>query len=77
MRHVAIAVLKLYQLTISPLLPDACIFYPTCSQYALEAVEKHGTLYGFWLASFRLIRCNPWTRGGIDPVPPVSKGAPV
>lgn len=58
-----------YQLTISPVLPPSCRFTPSCSQYALEAVRRHGALRGSWLALRRIARCHPWNPGGVDPVP--------
>lgn len=58
-----------YQLSVSPLLPSACRYYPTCSQYALEAVRKHGAQKGGWLAIRRILRCHPFHAGGYDPVP--------
>ncbi len=58
-----------YQRAISPLLPPACRYAPTCSQYALEAIEAHGALRGVWLALRRLSRCHPGRKGGYDPVP--------
>jgi len=58
-----------YQIAISPLLPPACRYTPTCSQYALEALDRHGALKGSWLAVRRLARCHPFRRGGFDPVP--------
>jgi len=61
--------LRGYKRWISPMLPHACRFVPTCSEYALEAVERHGTLYGSWLAVTRLLRCHPLARAGYDPVP--------
>jgi hypothetical protein len=64
------AILRGYHRWISPLLPPACRFVPSCSVYAAEAVESHGVLKGAWLAGYRLLRCNPWSRGGFDPVPP-------
>ncbi len=60
-----------YQRAISPLLPPACRYAPTCSQYALEAIEAHGALRGVWLALRRLSRCHPGRTGGYDPVPGV------
>ncbi|WP_230976299.1 membrane protein insertion efficiency factor YidD [Pseudothauera nasutitermitis] len=59
-----------YQLFISPLLGPRCRFYPTCSHYALEALDTHGVLKGSWLALRRILRCHPWNAGGFDPVPP-------
>jgi len=61
--------IRLYQIAISPLLPRACRFYPSCSHYAVEAIGRHGALYGSWLALARLGRCNPWHPGGVDFVP--------
>jgi len=58
-----------YQLLISPLLPPSCRYYPTCSSYAMEAIEKHGTVAGSWLAIRRIARCHPFRPGGFDPVP--------
>ncbi len=69
MRLLAIGLIRLYQLLLSPLLPPACRFYPTCSRYALVAVEEHGILHGGWLAVTRFARCHPWNPGGIDLVP--------
>jgi len=61
--------LKIYKRTVSPLLPVACRYVPTCSEYAAEAVATHGVLQGTALACWRLLRCNPLGRGGYDPVP--------
>lgn len=68
-RLVLIAFLRLYRLLISPLYGQVCRFHPTCSAYALGAVERHGALLGSYLAARRLIRCHPWNAGGYDPVP--------
>ena len=62
---------RLYRLLISPLLPRACRFYPSCSAYAIEAVRRHGPVYGLALALGRLLRCHPLHPGGVDPVPTV------
>jgi putative membrane protein insertion efficiency factor len=70
----AIVALRLYKRLISPLVPPACRFAPTCSEYAAEAIEKHGILRGGTLAVHRLGRCGPWHPGGFDPVP--SRKAP-
>jgi putative membrane protein insertion efficiency factor len=61
--------IRVYQWTISPLLGPRCRFYPSCSNYALEAVNRFGALRGSWLAARRLARCHPWHPGGFDPVP--------
>jgi putative membrane protein insertion efficiency factor len=63
------APIRLYQIVISPLLPQRCRFVPTCSQYAIEALKEHGALRGSWLALRRLLRCHPLHPGGHDPVP--------
>lgn len=60
-----------YQLFVSPLLPPSCKFAPTCSCYAVTALDRHGALKGLALSAWRILRCNPWTQGGFDPVPPV------
>ena len=66
-----LGLLRLYQLLISPMTPQTCRFYPSCSQYAVIAVRRHGAVRGSWLAARRLLRCNPWNPGGVDDVPPV------
>jgi len=58
-----------YQWLISPLMPKACRFYPSCSEYARQAIAKYGPLRGGWLALKRIGRCHPWNPGGVDPVP--------
>lgn len=62
-------VIKGYQWFISPVLPGSCRFYPSCSHYALEAVDRHGPIKGAWLGLKRIARCHPWNDGGYDPVP--------
>lgn len=61
--------IKFYRMYISPLFPPACRFTPTCSEYAIEALRKHGPVKGLWLAVKRILRCNPWGGSGYDPVP--------
>nr|WP_320133701.1 membrane protein insertion efficiency factor YidD [uncultured Holophaga sp.] len=61
--------IRVYQLTLSPVLPSRCRFTPTCSQYGLEAIRRYGTLKGTALTSWRVLRCNPFCKGGHDPVP--------
>ena len=67
-RRGVIAVFRGYKYLISPLLPPACRFIPTCSQYAVEAVEKYGVIRGLLMAAWRILRCHPFSRGGYDPV---------
>ncbi len=69
MRFLAIAVIKFYQYFISPLLGNRCRFYPSCSNYALEAITLHGAVKGFYLTLRRLLKCHPFHEGGLDPVP--------
>ena len=61
--------IRAYRYAVSPLFVPSCRFHPSCSAYALEAVERHGPLRGAWLALKRLLRCHPWHSGGCDPVP--------
>lgn len=68
MKVIFIKIIKLYQKYISPLLGKHCKYYPTCSQYALEAIDKYGVLKGLYLSSMRILRCNPFSYGGYDPV---------
>ncbi len=69
MKHLLIGFMKIYRAIISPLYGQVCKYYPSCSAYALEALEVHGAAKGSWLAGKRLARCHPWARGGYDPVP--------
>ena len=69
MKRLLIAMVKFYRRNISPLRPPCCRYIPTCSQYALEALEKYGALKGSWLALRRFLRCQPFHKGGYDPVP--------
>jgi len=68
MRRFLIALMRGYQKYISPLIPPSCRFQPTCSQYAIEAVQKYGALKGGAMAIWRILRCNPFGKGGYDPV---------
>jgi putative membrane protein insertion efficiency factor len=68
MQSVLIAALRAYKRFISPLLPSACRFYPTCSEYTLQAIEKYGPWRGIWLGTKRIAKCHPFHEGGYDPV---------
>jgi len=70
-----VALIRFYQLVVSPWISPSCRYYPSCSQYALIAIERHGVLRGGWLALRRLGRCHPWTPGGVDHVPPARRDA--
>jgi putative membrane protein insertion efficiency factor len=65
----ALGLIRFYKRTISPTLPPGCRYLPTCSDYGHEAIDRHGVLKGVALTAWRLLRCNPFSRGGIDPVP--------
>ena len=69
MRRILSVMIRAYQYAVSPLFVPSCRFHPSCSAYALEAVERYGSLRGAWLAVKRLLRCHPWHPGGCDPVP--------
>lgn len=69
----ALATLNLYKLAISPYLPGTCIYQPTCSEYTAEAIETHGVVKGVWMGIKRIARCNPFTTGGLDPVPAINE----
>lgn len=69
MKRILLLLVKSYRRIISPLKPPCCKYFPTCSEYALKAIEIHGTVKGTLLAAWRVLRCNPWSLGGIDPVP--------
>jgi putative membrane protein insertion efficiency factor len=69
MRHVLKILIRAYQLVLSPLLGPRCRFYPSCSHYAIEAIESHGALRGSWMSAKRICRCHPFNPGGFDPVP--------
>ena len=68
MRAVVVAPIQFYRRFISPALPRRCKYHPTCSEYAVDAVRTYGVLRGLVLAAWRLLRCNPWSHGGVDPV---------
>ncbi|MBP1561861.1 MAG: membrane protein insertion efficiency factor YidD [Oscillospiraceae bacterium] len=69
MKKILLLLVKFYRRYISPMKPPCCKYYPTCSTYAMQAIEKHGAVKGVLLAAWRILRCNPWSLGGIDPVP--------
>lgn len=70
LKKILIFPIKAYKKYISPLLGDHCRYWPTCSMYMMEAIEVHGAFKGLLLGTWRIIRCNPWSKGGYDPVPP-------
>ena len=70
MKKLILKMIRSYQKYISPMSPPTCRFYPTCSQYAIEAVEEHGAIKGSYLATRRILKCHPFHEGGFDPVPP-------
>lgn len=76
MKTLLVLIVRAYQLVLSPLLPAACRYQPTCSHYAIEALEKHGAWRGGWLAVKRIARCHPFRPGGYDPVPDVVGSRP-
>jgi hypothetical protein len=69
MRFVLKILIRAYQLVLSPMIGPSCRFYPSCSHYAIEAIETHGSLRGAWLTIKRISGCHPWHEGGFDPVP--------
>jgi putative membrane protein insertion efficiency factor len=69
LRFFLVRLIRLYQLCLSPFVGQCCRFYPTCSEYAIEAIDKHGFLKGGWLTIKRLVKCHPWYKGGVDNVP--------
>lgn len=69
MRHLVLAAIRLYRLTLGRVLPPTCRFEPSCSAYGYQAVDKHGVIRGVWLATKRISRCHPLNPGGFDPVP--------
>lgn len=69
MKKILIQMIKFYRKYISPMKSTKCPYYPSCSEYGLEAIEKHGAVKGSALAAWRIVRCNPFSKGGYDPVP--------
>lgn len=74
MKSFLLSIIRFYRKHISPHLPAMCRYYPTCSCYAVEAIETHGAFKGFFLTVYRILRCNPLCKGGYDPVPEKRKG---
>ncbi|RKR75830.1 membrane protein insertion efficiency factor YidD [Frondihabitans australicus] len=68
-RNACVGILRAYRAVISPLYGDVCRYYPSCSRYTLEAIQQHGAVKGIALGAWRIVRCNPWAKGGIDDVP--------
>ncbi|WP_250228725.1 membrane protein insertion efficiency factor YidD [Anaeropeptidivorans aminofermentans] len=69
LKKLLLLLIRFYKKCISPFLPDSCRYYPTCSQYAYEAISKYGAIKGGFLSVLRILRCNPFCKGGYDPVP--------
>jgi putative membrane protein insertion efficiency factor len=72
-RNIGVVILRTYRAVVSPLYGDVCRYYPSCSAYSLQAVQAHGLVKGSWLTARRLVRCHPWSRGGIDDIPPATR----
>ena len=68
-RNICVVILRVYRAVISPLYGDVCRYYPSCSAYALEAIQQYGVVRGIWMGSLRIARCHPWAAGGVDDVP--------
>ncbi len=68
MKVIGVFLIRFYQALISPILPDSCRFYPTCSEYALQAIQKYGFFKGAWLGLRRILKCHPFHPGGVDPL---------
>lgn len=68
-KSISLGLIKFYQKFLSPLTRGSCRFYPTCSHYTYEAIEKYGALKGIWMGGKRILRCHPFNEGGVDPVP--------
>jgi len=71
MKRLLIGLVRMYQKTISRVIPARCRFYPSCSDYTIEALNRYGMMRGLWLSFRRICRCHPWNPGGVDPVPEV------
>lgn len=74
MRALMLAALRVYRVVLSPWMGGQCRYWPTCSEYSQQAIEQHGALRGAWLTLGRLLRCHPYGRGGVDPVPATFHG---
>lgn len=68
-RNICVAILVAYRAVISPLYGDVCRYYPSCSGYAMQAIQQHGVVRGIWFGARRILRCHPWAAGGIDDIP--------
>ena len=68
-RNICVAILVAYRAVVSPLYGDVCRYYPSCSSYALQAIQQHGAVRGIWLGARRILRCHPWAAGGVDDIP--------
>lgn len=75
MKHLMIAFIRIWRAVISPLYGNVCKYHPSCSAYGLRAVQTHGAIHGGWLTIHRIVRCNPWSLGGYDPVPGTPEAA--
>lgn len=69
MKYIGLALIRLYQMTLSQIFPPSCRFEPSCSRYTYQAIDKYGLIKGSWLGFKRILRCNPFNPGGYDPVP--------
>lgn len=76
-RNLCVLILRVYRAVVSPLYGDVCRYYPSCSAYALGAIQQHGVVRGIWLGSRRIARCHPWAAGGVDDVPEAHHHRPV
>jgi putative membrane protein insertion efficiency factor len=72
-RNIGVVLLRTYRAVVSPLYGDVCRYYPSCSSYSLQAIQAHGLVKGSGLTARRLVRCHPWSRGGIDDIPPATR----